>query len=151
MDRITVFVVALSLVIIISLGLLARDLILSSPTPPTGPPVITTLAEIAEGKFPSAVDKAGDGGAFVEVRNVTVLKVLSEESDGDWHVYIKDGTFPRFISEIIPRDQATLGRPPRGLPLVVRGITYCDPDHATEAWHGGTCWEIHPLTSWAAQ
>lgn len=110
---------------------------------------VTTLAAIVDGNFTSAVDKIGDGGSYVEVRDVIVFKVITEETDGDWHVYIQDPTFDQFISEIIPRDQAGEGQPPLNVPLVVWGITYCDVEHQNDSWHGYTCWEIHPLTSWA--
>ncbi len=108
----------------------------------------TTLAAIVAGDFPSAVDKQGDGGTYVEVRDVVVIKIRAEETDGDWHIYIKDPTYPQFIGEIIPRDQGTEGRPPVGVSLLVRGITYCDHQHEDAIWHGSTCWEIHPLTAW---
>lgn len=108
----------------------------------------TTLAAIVAGDFPSAVDKQGDGGTYVEVRDVVVIKIRAEETDGDWHIYIKDPTYPQFIGEIIPRDQGTEGRPPVGVSLLVRGITYCDHQHERALWHGSTCWEIHPLTAW---
>ncbi len=111
---------------------------------------LTTLAAIVDGNFTSAVDKQGDGGSYVEVRDVVVFKVLTEEADGDWHVYMQDPTYDQFIGEIIPRDQGAVGQPPLGVALVVRGITYCDAEHQYDAWHGDTCWEIHPLTSWAA-
>jgi hypothetical protein len=110
---------------------------------------LTTLAAIVDGNFTSAVDKLGDGGSYIEVRNVVVFKVLTEEADGDWHVYMQDPTYDQFISEIIPRDQAAVGQPPLNVSLVVWGITYCDVEHQNDSWHGYTCWEIHPLTSWA--
>ncbi len=110
---------------------------------------VTTLAAIVDGNFTSAVDKLGDGGSYVEVREVVVFKVLTEEADGDWHVYMQDPTYDQFISEIIPRDQAAEGQPPLNVPLVVWGITYCDVEHQNDSWHGYTCWEIHPLTSWS--
>ncbi len=110
---------------------------------------LTNLAAIVDGNFTSAVDKQGDGGSYVEVKDVVVFKVITEEADGDWHVYMKDPTYDRLIGEVIPRDQASEGKPPIGVPLVVRGITYCDTEHENEAWHGYTCWEVHPLTSWA--
>jgi hypothetical protein len=109
---------------------------------------ITTLGAIVDGNFTSAVDKLGDGGSYVEVRDVVVFKVITEEADGDWHVYMQDPTYDQFISEIIPRDQAAEGQPPLNVPLVVWGITYCDVEHQNDSWHGYTCWEIHPLTSW---
>jgi hypothetical protein len=109
---------------------------------------LTTLVAIVDGNFTSAVNKLGDGGSYVEIRDVIVFKVISEEADGDWHVYIRDPTYDQFISEIIPRDQAE-EQPPLNVPLVVWGITYCDVPHQNDGWHGYTCWEIHPLTSWA--
>jgi hypothetical protein len=63
-------------------------------------------------------------------------------------VYMYDPTYDHIIGEIIPRDQTREGQPPLGVPLVVWGITYCDVEHQNDGWHGYTCWEIHPLTSW---
>jgi hypothetical protein len=114
----------------------------------TSQATLTTLVAIVDGNFTSAVNKLGDGGSYVEIRDVIVFKVISEEADGDWHVYIRDPTYDQFISEIIPRDQAE-EQPPLNVPLVVWGITYCDVPHQNDGWHGYTCWEIHPLTSWA--
>lgn len=111
--------------------------------------ILTTLASIVDGNFTSATDKMGNGGSYVEVRNVTVFKVITEEADGDWHVYIRDPTYNQFISEIIPSDQSAEGQPPLDVPLMVWGITYCDVPHENDGWHGYTCWEIHPLISWA--
>jgi hypothetical protein len=115
----------------------------------TSQATLTTLGAIVDGNFTSAVNKLGDGGSYVEIRDVIVFKVITEEADGDWHVYIRDPTYDQFISEIIPRDQAAEGQPPLNVPLFVWGITYCDVPHQNDGWHGYTCWEIHPLTSWA--
>ncbi len=110
--------------------------------------ILTTLAAVVDGNFTSAVDKMGDGGSYVEVRDVVVFKVITEELDGDWHVYMQDPTYDHIIGEIVPRDQGAEGKPPIGVPLVVWGITYCDVEHQDASWHGDTCWEIHPLTAW---
>jgi hypothetical protein len=79
---------------------------------------------------------------------LVVFKVIMEEADGDWPVYIRAPTYDHIIAEIIPRDQMAEGQPPIGVPLVVWGITYCDVEHQYAAWHGYTCWEVHPMISW---
>lgn len=80
---------------------------------------------------------------------MTIDKIITEEADGDWHIYAHDKTFGRMIFEIIPEDQSRMGMPPTSTPLAVHGIPYCDSQHASESWHGSTCWELHPLTSFA--
>ncbi len=101
-------------------------------------PIVTTLDAIVNGIFTSAVDKQGDGRSYVEVRDVVVFKVITEEADGDWHVYMRDPTYDHIIGEVIPRDHAAVGEPPLGVPLVVRGIAYCDTEHEYDAWHCDT-------------
>jgi len=108
---------------------------------------VVTLSEIISGAFPSATDKQGTGGVTVTVDGLTVLYVRNE-SDGDWHVGVTDGNYNIFITEITPAYQADLGRPVPGTVIDETGIVYCDTNHQTEAWHGNTCWEIHPVTSW---
>ncbi|MBI3841455.1 MAG: hypothetical protein HY297_05860 [Thaumarchaeota archaeon] len=107
----------------------------------------TTLSVIMTGAFPTATDKQGTGGTTVTVKGLQVLKILTE-SDGDWHVYVTDGQVSVFITEIIPRDQAAEGKPAIGSTIDETGTPYCDTVHQTEAWHGNTCWEIHPVTAW---
>lgn len=106
-----------------------------------------TLQEIIAGKFPSATDKLGTGGLNVTVRGLYVLYVM-DELDGDWHVGVTDGNQSVFITEIIPSDQQALGRPVAGTVIDETGIAYCDVQHENEAWHGNTCWEIHPVKFW---
>ena len=110
---------------------------------------VTTLGDILAGKFPSATDKQGSGGVTVTVRGLLVLYVR-DESDGDWHVAVTDGKVNVFITEIIPSYQQVLGRPVPGSVIDETGAVYCDVAHETESWHGGTCWEIHPVTAWQA-
>jgi hypothetical protein len=72
-----------------------------------------------------------------------------DELDGDWHVAVTDGNQSVFITEIIPSDQQALGRPTAGTFIDETGTPYCDVPHENEAWHGYTCWEIHPVKLWA--
>ena len=106
-----------------------------------------TLNDLIAGKFPTALDKAGTGGVTVTVTNLQVIYVRTE-SDGDWHVAVTDGVIPVFITEITPSYQAKLGQPQSGSTIEETGIAYCDTVHESESWHGNTCWEIHPVTSW---
>ncbi len=106
-----------------------------------------TLQDIISGKFPTAKDKQGTGGITVTVYHLFVLYVRSE-SDGDWHVAVTDGKVTVFITEITPSFQSFLGKPAIGSTIDERGTPYCDTIHQTESWHGNTCWEIHPVTSW---
>ncbi|HEV2138512.1 MAG TPA: hypothetical protein VGR53_06690 [Nitrososphaerales archaeon] len=107
----------------------------------------TTLGAIIAGTYPTATDKNGTGGVTVTVKNLQVLYVRPE-ADGDWHVAVTDRTFPVFITEITPLYQASDGMPPVGSTIDETGIVYCDTFHQAEAWHGSTCWEIHPVLSW---
>ena len=59
-----------------------------------------------------------------------------------------DGMIPVFITEITPSYQTSLGQPQAGSIIQETGIVYCDTVHETESWHGNTCWEIHPVTTW---
>src|SRR5712691_338190 len=106
-----------------------------------------TLSDLITGKFHTALDKAGTGGVTVTVTNLQVI-YLRTESDGDWHVAVTDGVIPVFITEITPSYQAALGQPQAGSIIQETGIAYCDTVHERESWHGNTCWEIHPVTSW---
>lgn len=110
-------------------------------------PVVTTLSAIKAGKFPTAKDKKGTGGVAVTVGGLTV-KSVKIQHDGDWHVAVTDGKLPVFITEIIPRDQARVGRPPVGAKITETGTPFCDRATQAQPWHGTTCWEIHPVTSW---
>ncbi len=151
-------VVALGIVIVlvVGLGLGANHLPFrnnsTSGAPQSGtsssPPVVT-LEDIIAGKFPTAADKQGTGGVYVTVDSLLVLYVHTE-SDGDWHVAVTDGHVSVFITEITPGYQSALGMPPTGSTIDETGIPYCDTNHQTEAWHGDTCWEIHPVISWQA-
>ena len=129
------------LVIIVLAGL---ALALITQTKMTG---TATLNDLIAGKFPTALDKAGTGGVTVTVTDLRVIYVRTE-SDGDWHVAVTDGVIPVFITEITPSYQAKLGQPQPGSVIQETGIAYCDTVHETESWHGNTCWEIHPVTSW---
>ena len=110
-------------------------------------PGVVTLEDIVVGKFPSAADKQGTGGIPVTVQGLYVLYVHTEV-DGDWHVAVSDGRLGVFITEITPPYQSTLGMPPSGKVIDETGTPYCDTFHENETWHGNTCWEIHPVTSW---
>jgi hypothetical protein len=118
-----------------------------TPELPTNEPVVTTIAEIAAGKFKSAADKQGHGGVLVRVGNLRVLKIVPNE-DGDLHVVVTDGNMPTFITEIIPRDQqAGVTRPYIGSIIEETGTAYFDVEaHVPD--HEYTPWEIHPVTSW---
>ncbi len=59
----------------------------------------------------------GDGGSYVEVWNVGVSRVITEEADGDWHVYMKDPTIS--LRRSSPGARRLTGSPPSGVPLVV--------------------------------
>ncbi|MBI3859572.1 MAG: hypothetical protein HY296_04960 [Thaumarchaeota archaeon] len=106
-----------------------------------------TLEDLIAGKYATASDKQGTGGVTVTVMGLYVLYVR-DETDGDWHVAVTDGRVPVFITEVIPRDQASEGRPSPGTTIDETGVSYCDTVHQTESWHGDTCWEIHPVTAW---
>jgi hypothetical protein len=110
--------------------------------------ICTMLEAIIAGQFQTSTDKSGTGGTTVTIQGLKVLYV-NPESDGDWHVGVADGKVSVFITEIIPRDQAAEGQPPVGAVIEETGTPYCDTVHETEAWHGNTCWEIHPVTAWA--
>jgi len=116
-------------------------------TSSSAPPVVT-LQDLIAGKYPTASDKHGTGGVTVQVKGLYVL-YTENENDGDWHVVVTDGKANVFITEIIPRDQAQVGRPPERATIDETGVVYCDAVHETEAWHGKTCWEIHPVTAWS--
>jgi hypothetical protein len=120
-----------------------------APTIDVSHPVITTLSQILNSTFRSALDKYGVNGIVVEVINVSVVEVFGA-LDGDWHVVVKDTNVKLFITEILPRDQARLNAPKAGARIVLIGIVYWDDDHVGEAWHGYTGWEIHPVLSWYA-
>jgi hypothetical protein len=110
-------------------------------------PVVTTLSQIKAGKFRTASDKKGTGGVVVTVTGLRVNSIRVQH-DGDWHVSVSDGKLSAFITEIIPRDQARVGRPPVGAKITETGTPFCDRATQTQPWHGKTCWEIHPVTSW---
>ncbi|MDV3293927.1 MAG: hypothetical protein LYZ70_06620 [Nitrososphaerales archaeon] len=107
----------------------------------------TTLKAIIANAFTTATDKQGGGGSTVTVQGLKVLEIRIE-SDGDWHVYVTDGQVQVFITEITPSYQAVEGKPAIGSIIDETGTPYCDTVHQTEAWHGNTCWEIHPVTAW---
>jgi len=127
-------------------GALALAGCLAAPAAPFAGQVVT-FADLAQGALPGGRDKQGTGGITVLVHNVTVRKVLDED-DGDWHLNSSDATWQPFVLEIIPRDQGDVGKPPTGLRLAVLGVPFCDRQHAGEAWHGNTCWELHPVVGW---
>ncbi len=119
----------------------------NSPHSTTMNGTVTTLQDLIDGKFPTASDKQGTGGVLVTVGGLEVLYVRTE-SDGDWHVAVSDGKVQVFITEITPSYQSALGEPPVGSVIDETGVPFCDTVHETESWHGNTCWEIHPVTSW---
>lgn len=108
---------------------------------------VTTIEDLIAGRFHTALDKEGAGGTLVTVEGLYVIDVHNE-SDGDWHVTVTDGKVPLFITEITPAYEAAIGRPPIGATIDETGSPYCDVAHENESWHGDTCWEIHPITSW---
>ena len=108
---------------------------------------VVTLQDIISGRFPTASDKQGTGGVTVTVHNLLVLYVRTE-SDGDWHLGVTDGQVSVFITEITPAYESSIGKPVVGSTIDETGIAYCDTNHQSENWHGNTCWEIHPITSW---
>ncbi len=120
-----------------------------STIPPSSSAGAVTLGDLINGKFRSASDKAGTGGVTVTVTNLQVIYVRTE-SDGDWHVAVTDGLVSVFITEITPAYQSALGEPQAGSIIEETGFAYCDTFHEAESWHGNTCWEIHPVTSWHA-
>jgi hypothetical protein len=120
-----------------------------APTIDISYPVTTTLSQILNGTFRSALDKYGANGIVVEVVNVSVVRVFGS-LDGDWHVVVKDANVRLFITEVLPRDQARLQAPQEGARITMIGIIYWDDAHVGEAWHGYTGWEIHPVLAWYA-
>ncbi|QQG49465.1 MAG: hypothetical protein HY247_03970 [archaeon] len=125
-----------------------------------------TLAQLKAGQFHTALDKRGTGGAVVSVLNLRVLYVQHED-DGDYHVAVTDrsicgtGLTPPsnssgcnfegsiFITEIIPSHPLTIPRV--GSVIDITGIVYCDnvlEQNEDQAWHGYSCWEIHPILQW---
>ena len=114
----------------------------------TGTPTVTTLEDLAGGRFPTAYDRSGNGGVLVTIRGLTVISV-GNESDGDWHVKVTDGVLPSITTEVTPAYQALLGRPSAGQVIDETGAAFCDVQHENESWHGNTCWEIHPVTAWS--
>ncbi len=112
-------------------------------------PVITTLSQILNGTFRSALDKYGANGTVVEVISVSVVQVFGA-LDGDWHVVLNGPNGKPFITEVLPRDQARLHAPQAGERITMIGIVFWDDAHTHEAWHGYTGWEIHPVLSWYA-
>jgi len=138
--------VSVLILVLLAGGVLASAYIIWGRAPQKNNQTVT-LSEIISGAFPSATDKQGTGGVTVTVDGLTVLYVRNE-SDGDWHVGVTDGNYNIFITEITPAYQSALVRPVPGTVIDETGIVYCDTNHQTEAWHGNTCWEIHPVTSW---
>ncbi len=110
--------------------------------------IVTVLSDIIAGRFISATDKHGAGGTLVRVSG---LKVLSTkiEADGDTHVTVSDGKVRVFITEITPVEKSMgLANPVAGQVIEITGYAFYDKAHATEAWHGNTGWEIHPVVRW---
>ncbi len=134
---------------IIGLAALGNQLSVILPQSSSGTSQVsgTTLEDLVAGRFPTAINKQGTGGLAVTVHSLLVLYVM-DESDGDWHVAVTDGKLDVFITEITPSYQSSVGRPAAGSTIDETGIAYCDTNHETESWHGNTCWEIHPVTSW---
>ncbi len=114
-------------------------------------PQLTTLSQILNGTFRSALDKYGANGTVVEVVNVTVVQVFGA-FDGDWHIVVSDPPSVKgpFITEVIPRDQARLHAPTPGSRITMIGVVYWDDAHVDEPWHGYMGWEIHPVLAWYA-
>lgn len=109
----------------------------------------TTLEDIISGKFPTASDKQGTNGILVEVDELTVTRI-HKVFDGDWHVDVTDGKVRVFITELTPywlNHGVTV--PTVGSVIDEIGYAYCDTEHENEAFHGNTCWEIHPVTKWS--
>jgi hypothetical protein len=143
-------ILVLAVLAALAAGCVAPGLVPPPAAPsPTTPAFATTLADVARGTFATASDKRGHGGTLVSVTGVVIDKILSEENDGDWHLYAHDATVARMVVEIVPEDQAAEGKPPTGVPLTLTGTPYCDQAHETESWHGSTCWEIHPVYAWS--
>jgi hypothetical protein len=114
---------------------------------PTGT-VVTTLSEIVSGRFQSATDKHGTNGTLVRVPSLRVVST-SVEADGDTHITVTDGTVERFVTEITSVEKAKGVAAPRpGQVIEETGYVYYDRAHATEAWHGNTGWELHPVIGW---
>jgi hypothetical protein len=115
---------------------------------PTGT-VVTTLSEIVSGRFQSATDKHGTNGTLVRVPSLRVVST-SVEADGDTHIIVTDGTVERFVTEITSVEKAKGVAAPRpGQVIEETGYVYYDRAHATEAWHGNTGWELHPIIAWS--
>jgi hypothetical protein len=108
---------------------------------------VVTLEDLMAGRYPTALDRNGTQGTTVAVKNLLVLYVYNE-SDGDWHVGVTDGRATVVITEITPAFQKALGRPTPGTTIDEIGKVFCDVQHENESWHGDTCWEVHPVTSW---
>jgi hypothetical protein len=118
------------------------------PTPVPSGIVDTTLSEIISGRFRSATDKHGTNGTLVRVSGLRVVST-SLEADGDTHVIVTDGTVETFVTEITSVEKAKGIVDPRpGEVIEEIGYPFYDTAHASEAWHGNTGWEIHPIIGW---
>jgi hypothetical protein len=118
------------------------------PIPVPSGITVTTLSEIMNGKFRSATDKHGANGILVRIPSLRVVSTKIE-ADGDTHVTVSDGKVKVFIAEITPVEKGIgIADPAPGQVITITGYPFYDKAHATEAWHGNTGWELHPVTGW---
>jgi hypothetical protein len=118
------------------------------PPPVPSGITVTTLSEIISGRFQSATDKHGTNGTLVRVSGLRVVSTKIEH-DGDTHVVVSDGKIRVFVTEITPVEKDKgVADPVRGQVIEITGYPFYDKAHATEAWHGNTGWEIHPVIRW---
>jgi hypothetical protein len=129
--------------------------------------VLTTLEAINAGTYTSALDKCGTCPAqpttgkqpceLLEVQNVKVVSAQFIVADGDWRLYLTDGTAAKggsysFRIEIPTAYQQLFKNtygceyPPLGATITLDGYPYFDSgiDHGNPLSH----WELHPPTSW---
>jgi hypothetical protein len=127
--------------------------------------VVTTLEAINAGTYTPALDKCGDCPArtahgkqpceLLEVRNVKVIQAAFINKDGDWRLYLTDGTMAKgalysFRIEIPTAYQRLFlwiygcKYPSVGASITLDDYPYLDTgkEHGNPLSH----WELHPLT-----
>lgn len=142
--------VALGTTFLIAYGYISPQGLFATGYPVSTTPTLTSLTAIKAGTFASALDKQGTNGTLVQVNGLTVLGV-TKEIDGDIHVDVGGATCGcTMVTEITPIAQRFLNDsiPQVNMTITEIGTVYCDAAHASEAWHGGTCYELHPVVAW---
>lgn len=119
--------------------------------------IITSMPRIFQGAYFTSFDKLGTGcTSLLQLSDVKVIGVTSQ-FDGDVHVDIAGRYFNnsagsyqvyKMVTEFTP-EILNLTVPKVNQTINIRGIAYCDIPHQGDAWHGRTCWELHPITQWS--